>query len=280
MDFLRKYSLILGISILIVIVMLLLSSPDLFFSSGVTFISTDLYDSTGDEVYVETRMDFGENEYMNQFPTQIDVWSGYVYDSEKLKEYLGADSVVQIGYRTEGSFQPVFLSMVQSNTNSSFHPPKTCYKGLGYDIQEESKEHILIKDASWTKESSDVSIAFKKLVVAKESNGLVKDRRIALYFYVKGNLFTTDTITMIRYEAVASNDGSYDEELLEKIKSLAVVTIPLMFEPSGEEGGNTIVMEVIGWGVVGYFIIAFLLIIPVAIIVFPRTKWGRVRAEI
>jgi hypothetical protein len=279
MDFLRKYSLILGISILILVFVILFSSSDMFFASGVTFIDIDLYKSSGDETYVRTKVDFGSLEYMNQFPLKIGDWYGKSYDSEELKELLGADTVVQLGYVAPGNFQPIFLSIVQARTNASFHQPKVCYSALGYDVEEEGKEHILIQDASWTQEHSDITLPMKKLVVVKESDGIVRDRRVSLFFYVKGNQFTTDTITMIRYEAVAPLKGSY-EHILNMEKKLAADTIPYMFEPSDDEDWEPIVLEIAGWGVLGYLVIVFVLSVPLAIIVFPRTKWGRSRAEI
>ncbi len=279
MDFIKKYSSILGVSILIVVLVFLLSSSDLFFASGVTFIDTDLYRSTGDETYVRTQMDFGDTEYMNQFPLQIGDWWGFPYDSEEVRKQLGADTAVQLGYVSAGVFEPIFLTIVQAKTDTSFHPPDVCYSGAGYDIYEEGQEYILISDPSWTQENSDMSLPLKKLVVVQESDGVVKDRRIALYFYVKGNQYTTDTITMIRYEAIAPLEGSY-EAILDRQKRLAIDTIPFMFAPTEEEEWNPIVLEIAGWGIVGYFIIVFMLSIPLAIIVFPRTRWGRSSAEI
>ncbi len=279
MDFLKKYSSILGVSILIVVLVFLLSSSDLFFASGVTFIDTDLYRSTGDETYVRTQMDFGDTEYMNRFPLQIGDWRGFPYDSEGVREQLGADTAVQLGYISSVGYDPIFLSIVQAKTDTSFHPPVVCYSAAGYDIQEEGQEYILISDTHWTQENSDMSLPLKKLVIVKESDGVISDRRIALYFYVKGNQFTTDTITMIRYEAIAPLEGSY-ELILDEQKKLVVDTIPYMFAPDQEEEWNPIVLEIAGWGVAGYFIIVFMLSIPLAIIVFPRTKWGNSRGAI
>ncbi|MDY6912230.1 MAG: exosortase-associated EpsI family protein [Chloroflexota bacterium] len=270
----RQYSLILGLSVLVGVIVLLLSASTLFFTPGVTFIDTDLHISSGDEVYVRTKMNFGSTEHMKNFPMAIGDWKGYTYDSTAITEQLGADAVVQMGFVSPGMYQPLFLTIVQAKAESSFHPPKICYSAQNYNTQEEGDEQVSVTEAGWIEESSITSIPFKKLVVAKESDGKITDRRVALFFYVKGNQFTTDEITMIRYEAIVPNEGSY-EDILEREKQLAADTIPYMFEPASDENWDPVVLELAGWGIGGYFIIAFLLLVPVAIIAFPLTNWGR-----
>ncbi len=274
MDFIRQYSLVLGISILIGVIALLLASSDIIYSSGVTFVDNNLHYASGDEAYIETKVDFGSQEHMAAFPLEFGEWRGYDEDTTEWADQLGADVAVLRGYTSPGLYQPLFFLIMQARTESSFHPPKICYPAQGYSIQEKADERVLITDANWTEEFSSVSIPLEKLVVVKESDGGVIDRRVVLYFYVKGNQFASDVITMIRMEASVPANGSY-EGILNLEKEFLAQAIPYMFEPVEEENWNPIVIEMAGWGVGGYVIIVFLLFIPAAILAYPLTRWGQ-----
>ncbi|MCP4612787.1 MAG: exosortase-associated EpsI family protein [Planctomycetes bacterium] len=274
MDFIKQYSLVLGMSILIGVIALLFASSDLMFSSGATFIDTGLHSTSGDEVYIETKVDFGNQAYVAAFPLEFEEWSGYDEDTTEWAERLGADVALLRGYTAPGMYQPIFFLIMQAKTESSFHSPEICYPAQGYSIQEKADEAVLITDVSWTNDISSLSIPIEKLVVIKELDGGGTDRRVVLYFYVKGNQFTSDTITMIRMEASAPANGSY-ESILNQEKEFLAQAIPYMFGPGEEEEWNPIVLEMAGWGVGGYVIIVFLLCIPVAIFVYPMTRWGR-----
>ncbi len=256
------------------IAVLLLSSSDLIFSPGVTFIDTELHRSSGDEAYVRTRMDLGSQEHMAAFPLSMGNWTGYEYDAAKWEEELGADIVMMRGYAPRAFAQPVFLLIMQAKTETSFHPPTVCYPAQGYEIQEKSQEMISVTDTSWAESPLSKSIPVNKLVVTKESeDGIITERRVVLYCYVKGNQFTTDTITMIRTEALAPIEGSYEGSVNVQ-KDFFNQSIPYMFEPAEEKEWNPIVLELVEWGIGGCFIIFILLCIPAAIIIYPRTKWG------
>ncbi|NQT72264.1 MAG: exosortase-associated EpsI family protein [Chloroflexi bacterium] len=273
MTFLKENSLIIGLTLLIGVAVLLLSSSHLFFTKGVAFVDTDLQKSSGDEVFVKTKMDFGSQEHMAAFPLEVGQWTGFEYDAEGWKERLGADIMLMRGYMPQAFSQPVFFLIMQSETASSFHPPKVCYGGQGYKIEEEGKEDVVLTDTIWTRESANTSMPFKKLVIFKESDdGKITERRLVLYNYVKGNQFTTDTVTMLRISALIPLEGSYDG-VLDIEKDFIEQALPLMFEPDEEgEKWNPIAREMAGWGAIGYAIIVLLVAIPLAIIIFPRIK--------
>ena len=254
--------------------MLFLSSSDLIFSSGVTFIDTELHRSSGDEAYVRTKMDIGSQEHMAAFPLSIGNWTGYDYDASNWVEELGADVVLMRGYAPRAFAQPVFLLIMQARTESSFHPPTVCYPAQGYEIQEKGKETVVVTDTSWAESPSSKSVPVNKLVVTKEDeDGAITERRVVLYCYVKGNQITTDTITMIRTEALAPIEGSYEGSVSVQ-RDFIDQSIPYIFEPAEEKEWNPIVLELVDWGIGGYFVIFILLCIPAAIIIYPRTKWG------
>jgi hypothetical protein len=276
MDFYRRYSLLLGLLVLALVIALLLSTPTLIFSSGVTFIDSELYRSSGNEAYVRTKMDLGNSEHVNAFPYQFGVWKGYDYDTAALKESLGADIILLRGYERPGLYQPIFFLIMQAKTESSFHPPHICYPALGYEIEGEGKEQIPVEEKNWTETTplSSTLIPTARLVVFKASEGRVIERRVVLYCYVKGNQFISDTITMIRVEALAPIEGSYDG-ILSVEKDFMTSAIPYMFEPSYRGEWKPLALQLIELGIGGYLTIAIMLFIPLTIIIYPSIRWRR-----
>jgi hypothetical protein len=231
----KRNMVVLGATILIIVVFILLVSPALFLSPTVTFIDTDLNKASQNRVPVQTKTDFGNPEVVASFPYQIGKWEGSDYDVTKYIELLGANLILLRLYMPSSFTQPVFLTIVQSKTTTSFHPPKICFSGQGYEIQEEGDEKIAITDASWLLSPSTASIPFKKLVVTKSArDGRLSERRVALYCYIKGNQFYSDTITMIQTEALAPLQGSYEGSLGEQTAFLAQA-VPQLFSPSQAE---------------------------------------------
>ena len=261
-----------GIGILIAVVLILLTSPRLLFSPVVSFIDTELYRSSGNEAVVRTKADFGSQEHMAAFPRDIGKWVGYDYNTTKYVELLGADIMLLRNYEPSTFTQPVFFLILQAKTVSSFHAPKVCIRAQGSEIQEEGDEEIIATEASWVKVPSSVSIPMKKLVTIKTSkDGKIIERRVVLFCYVKGNQFYSDTITMIQVEALVPLSGSYEGSLNEE-KEFISQAIPLMFEPYEEGEWHPLVMVLMEWGIAGYLVIAFLLLLPVAIMVYPRIQ--------
>jgi hypothetical protein len=125
---------ILGIAILVIVVLVLLASPAFLFSPTVTFIDTDLTKASENRTPVQTKTDFGNSEIMASFPRQISKWEGSDYDVTKYVELLGANLILLRLYMPSTFTQPVFFTIVQSKTSSSFHPPKVCFNGQGYQI--------------------------------------------------------------------------------------------------------------------------------------------------
>lgn len=279
MNFIRQYSLIVGISVLIGVAVLLLSSSDLLFSSGVSFIDTDPQSTTGDEIYVETKSDFGSPTYMDNLPMEIGEWKGYEYPVDNaLYKTLGAEHIEMRGYTKPGSFQPIFLAIVQAKADSAFHAPEICYPSQGYEVQESGRDEVVVADPAWANQVSDLSVPMKRLVVAKKRNDVVIDRRVVLFWYVRGNQYSTDTMTMVRISAQTAPEGPYDQ-VLEREKEFIAACLPYLFEPRDDETWRPIAMELIDWGPVGYVLIGSLLLMPVGIILYPKTSWGKRAAE-
>lgn len=277
MNLYRRYSLVIGLFVLIVIIVILLSKPGAIFTRGVSFINTDLYRSSRNELYVETNIDFGDNEFIQTLPLSIEGWQGYDYDSSSIEEYLGADVMLMRGYYHANTYQPVFFLIMQSKAGSSFHPPPVCYQAQGYKIEEEKTTEFTVSAQGWKEGElkddtlTNISIPVKKLVVYKESDGNIIERRVVLYYYVESSKFTSDTITMIRISALAPNDGSY-EDVLEIEKDFAAQIFPYMFDPSEDNDAGSLLSQLTGAGPFGLLAIIALFAFPLAIMIYPKIR--------
>jgi hypothetical protein len=265
----RNLVMLTGIISLIVVVILLLTSPNLLFSPVTSFICTDIYRSSNNNVAVRTKTDFASQTHMTQFPLVIGKWTGVNYDTTEYIKELGGDVMLVRRYDPKTFTQPLFLTIVQAKTESSFHPPRVCFVAQGYKIQEDAEDSIMVDEASWVKGSTSISIPLRKLVVTQNSkDGGIIERRIALYFYVKGNQFYSDTITLVEVYGLVPISGSYDGTLSEG-KDFISQAMPLMFEPDQNNQGQPIIITLAEWGFTGYILIFFLLLVPVSLISYP-----------
>ena len=282
-SFLDEYSKIIGLLLLTFVIIFLFSTPSTILARSISTIDTELSHASGDAMLVRTRMDFGSNEHIAAFPMVIGDWRGNDYDTAKLKESLGADVMLMRAYSHPEIRQPVFFHILQSNNRSSFHPPIVCYPALGYTIEEEGKENISVHNVSWASKPMypvlesrkeecgcfNGTISAKKLIVVKESDGKVKERRVVLYFYVKDNPLSSDTVTIVRVSALAPVDGSY-KSVLNICKDFMGDTIPYMFEVQEEE--CIIAVQLAESGIGGWLILGALVSVPIGVIVYPRIK--------
>ncbi|MBN2098917.1 MAG: exosortase-associated EpsI family protein [Dehalococcoidia bacterium] len=268
MSFYRRYSLFIGIFLLACIIILLLSKPSTMFSGEAYFIDDEPFRASPDGVYVKTKMNLGDSEHMKNFPLVIGEWEGFEYDSSYWEDYLEADAVLLRAYQKGDLYQPVFLQIVQGQSGSSVHQPADCYVAQGYTIEEQGNETLLITDVSWAEDGSPVSIPIKKMVVYKESENQVTERRIVIYWYVEGNRIASNTVTIIEVSAHAPLEGSY-ERILSETKDFAAKAIPYVFAPSKSE---TVMAQLIHWGALGYFILISLICIPLVLALFPRFR--------
>jgi hypothetical protein len=265
---------------MIVVVLVLLASPAILFSPTVTFIDTNLNMASEHKIPVQIKTDFGRSEVVAAFPKDIGKWEGYDYDATKYVEILGANLILLRYYMPSTFTQPIFFTVVQSKTASSFHPPKICFSGQGYETQEEGNEIVNMTDASWLKGASTAAVPFNKLVVTKSAiDGHISQRRVALFCYIKGNQFYSDTITMIQTEALAPLQGSYEASLNEQ-KDFLVQSFPLMFSPYKDDGQwRPLAVILAGSGLGGLVILVLLILAPLAIIIYPYFRRNNLEAS-
>ncbi len=276
MSFFRRYSRVIGGLILALVIIVLVTVPSNILARQATFIGTELHYATENEIQVRTKMDFGDIEHMQAFPKRFGAWLGLDFDSSEMAESLGADILILRTYLNTHYYQPIDFIIMQSREPSSFHPPPICYQALGWEIEEEGVAEVTVSDVTWASASGSISLDAKKMVVFKESNGEVEEREVVLYFYVKGRLFE-DMITMIEVAAPAPVEGSYDEALWE-LSSFMGETVPYMFEPGEQEGEILAIYLARSWG--GRGLMAILVLIPLAIIIWPRPRSGRKRNKV
>jgi hypothetical protein len=278
--FFERYAKFLGLIMLTAVITLLLSTPSMILAKSITSIGTELSYATGDELMVRTKIDFGSNEHMQALTRRIGNWTGSDYESgERYKELLGADVLLLRHYAQPGKIQPIDLLLMQSNNRTSFHPPIVCYPALGYTIEAEGKELITLQNVSWAAdrwmERRDLfvapTVAVKKLVVVKESEtGAIEERQVVLYFYVKEQPFTSDTITMVRISALAPLTEPYDE-ITELEKGFLAGTFPYLFEV--RETDEPRVVTLLAYGTLLTKLALLLLVLaPVAVIFYPQLK--------
>jgi len=266
MTFLEEHSTIIGMLFLAFVVIFLFSTPSMILAKEITIVGSDLATSEN-VIQVRTKMDFGNKEKVQNFPNHIGNYYGVDCDTSGLTESLKADVMLMRSYRNPSS--QIFLLILQSKNRSSFHPPTVCYPALGYNIEEESDEEIVIQNESWLEgpwrevEKSNASLKVKKLVV---NNG--KERRIVLYCYVKPQLLSlSDEITLIRISALTLRD---DENTLNTLKDFTSEIFPLMFEYREEQ---IIAKHLINSGFLGWITIVLLFFFPIFILFYPGFKF-------
>ena len=283
---------VIGVLALVFVLIFLLSTPGMIIAKSISTIDTELTHASGDETPVRTLMDFGDAEHVDAFPRHIGDWRSMQFNTSRLEKALRADAMLLRLYanppipRNNNSLEPAPISfaIIQSNNVSSFHAPVVCYSAQGYNVEEEGTEEILISNATWAESPLystwdpekagcfNGSISVKKLVLIKESkDGKVTDREIILYFYVKGNPFSRDPITIIRAAARAPLNGSEDDKIVNSTKEFLGEAFPYMFEIREEKEEITAV-QLAKSGVGGWLIIGILVFVPIGVIVYPRIK--------
>ncbi len=279
------YRITICMLVLTAIAVLLLSTPELIFVEGVTFVDTEIQHSSGHETFVTTKLNFAGGEEVRSFPEHIGNWSAKSYDKSGVEKSLGADVLISRTYWHEDCFKPVFFLIVQSDNVSSFHPPIVCYPALGWTIETEKAGGVAfnVTDVGWTEGSGWLSekegrifhgsISAKKLVVHKERDGEITDRRVVFYYFVKDETrFVPTSVTLIRI-STPSASNSTDEAALTLCEKLAGDTFPLMFEmrPPARMLCETLVAE---HGAMGCLAIAAMFFAPIAILLlsFPSVR--------
>jgi len=170
---------------------------------------------------------------------------------------------------------------MQSKSRASFHPPEVCYPAAGYDVEYEGYETILVPEEIWEvfeesyfyhpdTDPSRCTVRLKNLIISKEVDGEIVDRRMVLYFYVgDSSVFDpSNEITMVRVSAF-SPPGQPEVIAFETASSFTIDLLPYLFTPDENED-EAVIKNLADKGAVGILIICVLFIIPVAIFFYPE----------
>ncbi len=275
MTFFNQYHWVIGLLVLAAVLTVMLGTPVTFFGRQTSFIYSNLSDPKSNVTYVRTNMDFGDNDQIREFPMEIGGWYGRDFDVDPWRDQLGADVALLRGYRKPNQQEIWFLAM-QSKSRSTFHPPEVCYPAMGWEILEEGFEDIPGEDASWIEaplfprfSEAQSAVRLKKIVVAKEKNDIITERRLVVYFYVKHAELggSSDIITMIRISAIAPLEGSY-QDVLDREEDLLLEFIPLMFQPDEHE--DIIIVRLAKTGLGGILLIVVSFLVPLGLTLFPQ----------
>ena len=276
----RSYFPIIGVFLLVVSVVLLSSDPEVVFSRGVSFVSTEMGWKTGEEVFVWAKSGFQSNEKMMDFPRKLGEWEGHDITPEaaaNLRETLGASVFLLRTYRTPELAPPVFFLIIQARLSSALHPPPVCYAGLGF-VVEEDRDLVRISPGQVGDVRIGGVVPMKKLWLSRVGDdGAVTERRIVLYFYLRGNQFTGDTMNLIRFSTIAPVEGDY-EGALQRMREFAGLALPHLFEVRDCES-EILLTRLAGDGIGGWLMIAAAFAFPAALIATPfwRRKGKRQR---
>jgi hypothetical protein len=262
----QRWLLALSAAVFFLVGVILLTSPGAFFAPAISYIGPDLNKASNTDLAIRTRTNFGSPEYMANFPLKIGNWNGRDYNAEKVEGLLGADIVLLRRYSAGFFIEPMFFTLVQSRTQSSLHPPKVCFSGQGYKVQEEGLVNFEIKNAGWLDGKSNLSTAWNKLVVAKYlKDGSLKERQLVLYTFIKNNQFTSDEVNLVEVSALIAADGDYTGTLNQE-KDFLTLAMPLMFEPQKERKFEPLAVKMAGWGAGGYLAVMALVLLPLGLI--------------
>ncbi len=284
MDTFKRFTRLIGLLLLAMVIIILLATPGTIFSRNVSFIYPSLSDPSAGQTSVQTKMDFGDQEHVESFPIEFGEWRGEGYDqaeAERMREQLGASVLLMRDYYKPGLWRGLTFLIMQSESRASFHPPQVCYPSQGWEVQEEGTEVIPMPESFWQKvgdlgplkpeedaEEYFGPVSMSKLIITTGDDS-VKDRHVVLYCYVRDSSYwgSSDTVTMLRVSAPTTLTGSY-EDMLDIEKDFLVEVLPLLFEAREQE--DTIISQISSLGPGGIFLLIIMFAGPLAIAFYPE----------
>ncbi len=121
-------------------------------------------------------------------------------------------------------------------------------------------------------------IPVNKLLVYKTNGNETVERRLVFYLYLKDVGFINHEFSMLRVSARISVNDRYDN-IEREMEDFMSEVFTLIFEDTGEEG-EMVIGIIAGLGLKGYFILAGLFTVPLAMIIYPLAtrkvfNWGK-----
>ncbi|MFC2040198.1 hypothetical protein ACFLTW_03365 [Chloroflexota bacterium] len=283
----RQYLPLLGLFLLGIVFALLLSTPSNIFQQHIYF-STEKTINPATALLATEKIHIGNQEELSTIPDKIGDLQSIDFDGSALKEALMAETLLVREYFTEELTNSVFLLVVQSNSQSSIHPPPVCYKAQGYEIEKEGVEKIKLSNPDWlmtlptdmdslpmwaqesmTESPLSGTIPVNSMIVVKRNGESIIERRIVLYFYLIDTSSVDEKFNMVRVSTLSSISDRYDSSI-ENAKNLMAQVVPLIFEPANKSNEDMLVERLAAMGIVGFCIISVLIAAPLSIIIYPK----------
>ncbi|MFP4559658.1 MAG: hypothetical protein ACLFO6_09225 [Archaeoglobaceae archaeon] len=242
MGFLDDYHGIMGILLLMLVIIVLFSTPSMLFAHSIQTIGADM--GTGNEKFIRTKMDFA-----GQVPEEVGKWSRTSYTTSDL---YGNKSL------------PVYTHLSYSITFAVIH---NSFNLTNYTVQEQGIEEVTVKNATWvqtpifSRNEGEVTIPVKWMEISGETGN-----HSVLYFYVKDNPLISNEITLVSVSTPVNTSYDY----INMSKEFMSSAIPYMFEFRGDE--DLVIQEVLRQGTKGVLAILVSVLIPVGVIFYPLLK--------
>jgi hypothetical protein len=280
MNRIQKIILFCGIGLLVIVALILSISPAMIFSPTYTITGKNYRRVDPDRVVVTTKTDFSSGEQLSKLPLKIGKWDGTDYDTAYTQKALNTNSVLMRLYEPDTFTQPLFLTIVQAETNASIHRiDMGCLVDQGFTLQENDEEKMVLSDFSQVSGEPIVTIPLHKVVATKQSTeGKIIERDLFLIFYVTGNRYYDNKITLIYVQGLVPITGGYSDTMQEE-KGFLTELLPLLFQPTTSHRDDPLLIILYSLGIKGYVLIAILFLVPLSMIIYPVIK-GKSRGKV
>jgi len=272
MDEKDQYKAIAVALLLVIIITVLVSPPEVLLQRGVMVDTTSSYTSN-DKIWVKTQMELGSNEVIETLPFSISGWKGYnVKINEGTIKALNPDLFLQRAYSNPDASNQVWLLIIRADNRSAFHDPKVCYKGAGWSAVNETQVEITLNASSWAASGSyagekDATILVNELLL--ENDGRYK---LIKYFYLKELMFASSPgmITIVRAETVVDDLDDAKQEINDFYSEI----LPYLFVPVSGGGDPLAVIFIDDHGVVGAVLLLIVFLVPLVYLGWLLLKKG------
>jgi len=261
MDEKDQYKTVITTLILIGIITVLISPPELLLQYEIMVDTTPYYTSPN-RTWVRTRMELGDNKTIETLPFEIHNWSGYSIEIKKhIFEMLEPDIILERIYYSFNASKPVWFIIIRAENTSAFHDPKICYRGAGWNIINETSAIVELNGSIWSndtflKEHNEVRIKINKLLVEKD--GYYK---LIMYFYLKEFILTNSPgkITLIRAETTVDDLKKSSRRISDFLGEM----LPYLFIPISEKGSPIFIYIYQTYGIIGLILEIILILLPI-----------------
>ena len=190
----KNVLILIGLVSLAYIIIFLLAPKDI---TDYTVVDTEYWRETNNRLLTKTAYEYNSQENIKDFPQTLGNWKSFNLNySDSVVKTLNADIILSRAYVTNESI--IWLDFINSKTGESFHNPKICVTGAGFNITNESIAEFKI---------ADPPNPFTKLYTNMLDINRKDERQIMVYWFMFKKFGSKDAVTMIRITSpVAYNE--------------------------------------------------------------------------